>query len=110
MRVLDPGHHFELDCLKDEGTVSLQFHKDPEIHDGWHRVGPSTQEVIRACISRVQTLNDEKLWEGNIKIIYHLRMALIGFEMRALERAVEKNEPVELWPVNTRGHLCGPKA
>lgn len=110
MRVLDPGHTYELDCLKDEGTILLGFYKDPEIHYGVHASGPSTQEVIRACIDRVQALDKEKPWPGNSEIIRHLRMALVGFEIRALERAVENNEPVELWPVNARGHLCGSKA
>lgn len=107
MRVIDPGHVYELDCLKDEGTVRLQFYKDPEIHHGVHMGGPSTQEVIRACIERVQSLDKEKPWDGNQGIITHLRMALIGFEIRALERAVEKGEAVELLPVNSRGHLFG---
>jgi hypothetical protein len=110
MKVIDPGHSYELDCLKEEGTVPFQFYKDPEIHGGIGHPGPSTQEAIRICIERVQTMNIEMPWKGNEKIIFHLRMALVGFEIRALERAVEKNEPVELWPVNAQGHLCGPKA
>ncbi len=106
MKVLDSGHRYELDHLKGEGTSIIQYYKDEEIHgDGVE--GFSTQEVIRTAIDRVQSLNEEKPWEGNDKIIFHLRMSMIGFELRALERAVEKGEPVELWPVNGRGHLCG---
>jgi hypothetical protein len=107
MRAIDPGHLYELDNLKNPGYSQLQFYKDAELHegDGWE--GPSTQEVIRACIDRVKVLNEEKPWEGNELIIAHLRSALIGFEIRALERAVEKGEAVEAWPVNGLGHLCG---
>lgn len=107
MRVIDPGHRYELDNLKDETISILQFYKDPELHEGEGAAGPSTQEVIRACINRVQSLNIEKPWKGNEEIIFHLRMALIGFEARALKSDVEKNVPVELYPVNERGHICG---
>lgn len=107
MKVLDAGHCYELDNLKNEGVTILQFYKDPGLHNGKGASGPSTQEVIRACIERVQSLNEEKPWEGNNRIIRHLRMALIDFEIRALERAVEKGEAVENYPVNERGHICG---
>lgn len=107
MRVIDPGHTYELERLKGEGSEILRFYKDPEIHGGDGQSGPSTQEVIRACISRVQSLNKEKPWKGNERIIEHLRLALIGFECRALERAAEKGEAVELLPVNSQGHVFG---
>jgi hypothetical protein len=105
VRVIDPGHTYELDNLREPGTSELRFFKDPGLHDGEHQAGPSIQEVLRACIDRVQYLDKEKHWHGNTAIIAHLRMALVLFESRNLERLVEKNEEVERIPTNYRGHF-----
>lgn len=106
MRVLVPGHRYALQNLEDDGETILQFMMDPKLHNGEGAVGPSCQEVIRALIDRVQTLDAEKHWEGNAQIIYDLRHALAGFEARALIRRVEKDDlPIEALPVETDGHI-----
>lgn len=110
MRVLDPGHRYALDNLESEGEQTLQFMKDPALHDGDGAHGTTCQEVIRALIDRVQTLNAERPWHGNDQIIYDLRHALAGFEARALIRRVEKQGlAIERVPVDqSDGHLLLP--
>lgn len=106
MKVLDPGHRYELDDLKTDTKTILQFSKDPRLHDGDGYPGPSCQEVLRVIIDRVQTLNNEKHWPGNKEIIFHARMMIAGFEARAIIRRVEKGElPIELLPLAPDGHI-----
>lgn len=104
MRVIVPGHLYELQNLRSEGTTKLQFYRDGEIHpESWD--GPSCQEVIRALIDRVRVLDEEKPWLGNTKIVADLRSALAGFEARAIMRKAEKGEPIESYEVGNDGHL-----
>lgn len=90
MRVLKPGHTYELDHLDGSGKSRLQFVQRSPKHEP--KEGVTNQEVLRALIDRVKFLNEELPWNGNEKILRHLRMALILHEARALERKVEKGE------------------
>lgn len=104
MRVLYPGHRYELAHLKGEGRTILQFSQEAPFHESIP--GPSCQEVVRALIDRVQTLDHELPWDGNQGVIIPaLRMALAGFEARALLRKVEKGLAVERLPVGADGHI-----
>ncbi|HEY1249092.1 MAG TPA: hypothetical protein VGE97_08905 [Nitrososphaera sp.] len=86
MKVLEPGHVYELDRLDGEGVERLVFvSREDKPHSG-----TMTQEVLRALIDRTQHCDRCLRWEGNDKIIYHLRMALALHESRAIERKVEK--------------------
>ena len=106
MKVLDEGHRFELDNLESETTTILQFVKDPKLHNGEGAEGPTCQEVIRAIISRVQSLDKERHWSGNADIIYHARMMIAGFEARAIIRHVEKEGlEIEHLPLAADGHI-----
>lgn len=106
MRVLDPGHSYALANLQFPGETLLRFMKDPKLHDGDGGPGTSCQEVLRALIDRVKTLDAEKLWDGNAAIVADLRHALALFEARALIRKVEKNElAIERLPTGEDGHL-----
>lgn len=105
MRTLVPGHRYSLSHLKSQGTTILQFYQDPDLHGGVAAGGPNAQEVIRALIERVQTLDAEKPWAGNRDIVSHLRQALAGFEARALLRKAEKGIPLEALEVGPDGHL-----
>lgn len=104
MKVLVPGHTYDLSNLKGEGTTRLQFYRDPDIHPQ-HEAGPSTQEVLRACIDRVIALDREKPWDGNQEIVQHLRLAIALFEMRALYYKVVKGWAIENMPVEEDGHI-----
>lgn len=106
MRPLDPGHRYALDNLETGGETTIQFYKDPALHGGDGYPGPSCQEYLRAIIDRVQELDRERPWEGNVAIIYDLRHAIAGFEARALLRRVEKDGlEIEKVPVSGDGHL-----
>jgi hypothetical protein len=104
MKVLYPGHRYALDNLKDDGRFTdLQFAQEGPLHPP--AAGPSCQEVIRALIDRVQTLDREMPWEGNQTIIRDLRHALAGFEARALLRKAEKGLAVEKIALDHDGHF-----
>lgn len=105
MKIIEKGHIYELEYLDgEENEVGLLTFVNREL--GTEHSGTQTQEVLRALIDRTQHCDSCLPWEGNKKIIYHLRMALILHEMRALERQVEKGilRP-ELEPVGNNGHF-----
>jgi hypothetical protein len=103
MRVITPGHAYELDCLDSDQTVELRFVNRGHDQD---EAGPSCQEVIRALIDRVQFLHVEKPHQNNSEIVRHLRQSLVLFEARALERKVEKGQlEIEKLPVGSDGHI-----
>lgn len=104
MREVDKGHVYALSNLKGPGETRLTFYKDEDIH-GLGQTGPSTQEVLRACIARTKALDSEQPWEGNARIIEHLRMAIVEFEYRALIRRVQKGDSIEDLPTHPNGHI-----
>ncbi len=88
MKVIEAGHIYKLNCLDGDDTEILTFvNREDNPHPG-----TVTQEVIRALIDRTQHCDGCLRWEGNDKIIYHLRMALVLHESRALERKTDKGE------------------
>jgi hypothetical protein len=103
MKVIEPGHIYELEHLDGEGTQRLTF---VNREHGTEHEGTQTQEVIRALIDRTRHCDNCLRWEGNDKIIHHLRMALVLHEARALERKTEKGliEPEDM-PVAADGHF-----
>jgi len=104
MHVIESGHKYHLANLKNEGVTELTFYKDPAIHSTGYP-GTSCQEVIRALIDRVLTLDNEKPWSGNESIIQKAREMLALFEMRALQIKVEKGLAIEILPVGSDGHI-----
>ena len=89
MRVIEPGHIYELSSLDGELEQHLTFvAREPEnnrVHPG-----TQTQDVLRCLIDRTKHCDECIRWEGNDEIIYHLRMALVLHEARALERKTLK--------------------
>lgn len=105
MRVIDPGHTFGLRNLECEGETILRFHKDIRIH-GDGQMGPSTQEVLRAVISRVHKLHEEQPHWVNDQIVQRGREMIALFEARALLRKVEKGALlIDELPVGRDGHI-----
>lgn len=99
MRVVEQGHVYSLEnkkfaCLVKEGQpVSPQntltfVNQQP----GQEHGGTTTQEVIRALLDRTRHCANCMPHPNNERIVYHLRMALMLHEARALERRVEKGE------------------
>lgn len=96
MRIIEPGHIYELHVLdrpdvkeghSDGVNDTLVFvNREP----GKEHPGYQTQEVLRALIDRTMHCDNCLRWSGNDLIIHHLRMALVLHEARALERKVEK--------------------
>lgn len=106
MKVIVPGHQYELDNLKDPGSQKLVFKNDGIEVPGLTHSGTYNQEVIRALIDRIQTLDRQVRWNGNDEIIYHLRSALVLHEARALIRKTEKGEiNPESIEVDSDGHF-----
>ena len=90
MKVIDPGHLFELCAIDGGDPQTLQFVKrfrGPSNHGG-----VQNQEVLRALISRTLSLQEEKPSPLTEQAIHHMRMALVLHEARALIRKVEKGE------------------
>lgn len=105
MTPLEPkGHRYLLDHIDGDGNTGFQF--VTRFRGEQNREGPQCQEVLRMLIDRVCVLNQEVEWEGNRQLLWHLRMALVYFEARALIRKVEKMEmiQVENIPVGDDGH------
>lgn len=99
MRVIDPGHEYELDHLDEQHsrTMSqvgrLKFVKrlgekypgnQPPAHPG-----VTTQEVLRALIDRVEHVSaqDGEYGVHNVSVLSDLRHALWSLEARAARRA-----------------------
>jgi hypothetical protein len=90
MKIVDRGHIYELAPLDGDVPQRLVFVK--RFRGVENHAGTTNQEVIRALIDRVITLDAEKPWPGNTQILQHLRMALTLHECRALELKVSKGE------------------
>jgi hypothetical protein len=120
MKVIEPGHIYECAQLDGDGTplrlVFVRRDKEP------YHEGTQIQEVVRtqidmleALIDRTNHCDDCLRWEGNDVIIKHfseaqrrLRLVLLKFEERALERKVDKQgfKP-ETVPMGSDGHFKG---
>lgn len=88
MKIIEPGHVYELNTLDGDGTPETLTFVNRE--DGEEHPGTQTQEVLRALIDRTMHCDNCIRWNNNDKIIFHLRMALALHEARALERKAEK--------------------
>src|SRR5690606_17742291 len=103
MRIIEPGHIYELNFLDDvafkdtpEGRAEAAKYQDSKLltfvnrEEGHEHPGTQTQEVLRALIDRTYHCDHCMPDEANAMIIHHLRMALVYHEARALIRKTEK--------------------
>lgn len=98
-----PGHLYLLDHLDGLKQTILQFVQRKPFHEPCE--GVTNQEVLRAIIDRVKVLDKETPWEGNKRILFHLRMAIALHENRAIERHIEKhNLEIENFELGPDGH------
>lgn len=114
MKVISKGHKYRLDYLdgdpdsRDEGEAYgvLQFVKWDAPSEEMNHPGTQTQEVLRALIDRTAYCDGCHPWVGNRAIIYHLRMALVLHEARALVRKVQEGAlRIEDVHVDADGHF-----
>ena len=87
MKIIEPGHIYQLTHLDGVGTTKLTFVNREE---GTKHEGTQTQEVLRALIDRTRHCHKCLPWHGNRSIVQYLRLALALHEARALVRKVEK--------------------
>lgn len=92
MNVIEKGHVYQpfnrkSGISKQDIQQTLTFINKEE---GKEHDGTTTQEVIRILIDRTRHCANCMPHPNNERIVYHLRMALILHEARALERKVEK--------------------
>jgi len=92
MKVIDPGHKYELWQLGTINPTYLTFVKRSggaiQYKDEWP--GLQTQEVLRAVIDRSKYLNDIIPCAETEDAIYYARMALFMYEVRAYRRKQEE--------------------
>src|SRR5271155_3869478 len=94
MKVLETGHIYQPAMRRVEKGMPLDsqtltfINKQP----GQEHDGTTTQEVIRILIDRTRHCANCMPHPNNERIVYHLRMALVLHEARALERKTEKGE------------------
>lgn len=91
MRVIDPGHIYELSQLGTAEPFTLKFVKRSggaiRYEEEWP--GLQVQEVLRALIDRSIYLDNVIPCTETQDAIYHLRMALFMYEVRAWRRKQE---------------------
>lgn len=93
VKVIEPGHIYMLDWLDTQpmkGSDDLRRLTFVNREEGSKHGGAQNQDVLRAVIDRVKYLERQLPHEVNKAIIFHLRMALVLHESRALERRVMK--------------------
>lgn len=100
MRVIDPGHKYELTEYDGGTTQTITFMKREG--DGYpgnvgHYPGTNLQEVIRALIDRVQYLNTQIPHDENRVLVGKLRDCLLHLEWRAAGNHEYQLEPLQLW-------------
>jgi len=92
MKVVVPGHHYLLDQLGTIRRTGLRFlrrsGKTIKHESEWP--GLQTQEVLRALIDRTLYLNELIPCVETQDALYHLRMALYMYEVRAYRRKMDK--------------------
>lgn len=102
MKVIDPGHCYELDFLDGEPEVVCDDQDLTELHENrltfvkregagypgnvGHHPGTNLQEVLRAMIERVKYLDSQIPHVNNSGILVNLRHSLWLLEQRAAER------------------------
>lgn len=104
MRVIEPGHVYEVQNVDGIGTQRIDFvrrrNERGELLDSVGRTqGILTQELLRVAIDRTLYLYAEDPCDEDTEIINHLRAALILNEGRAARRSIEKLAKPEEAPV-----------
>lgn len=91
MKVIDPGHIYECDQI-DGGSQVITFMKRSSDAVTYEKEwgGLQTQEVLRALIDRTKFVYEILPCKETDEALYHLRMALFLYEVRAYRRKQAK--------------------
>lgn len=92
MKVIEKGHIYQPTSRNEFPTTEVKEQTLTFINkeEGKEHNGITTQEIIRILIDRTRHCANCMPHPNNERIIYHLRMALVLHEARALERKTEK--------------------
>lgn len=120
MKILEPGHIYELSSLDGELRQTLTFVNRALTPGSTKHPGTQNQDAIKITIDvlevivdRVNQLDSEKTWDGNARIIKVitdaqrlLRLAILYHEERALEQKIEKGTfQIENVSLGIDGHI-----
>lgn len=116
MKCVEKGHVYDLRnrvVAPAKGRESMNDHVGStqqirflNLQPGQENSGTTTQEVLRALIDRTRHCGNCMPHPINERVVYHLRMALVLHEARALERRVEKDGlAIENATIDGHGHL-----
>lgn len=106
MKVLETGHIYQPQNRQDDNQCRDQTLRFINKQPGQEHGGTTTQEVIRILIDRTRHCANCMPHPNNERIVYHLRMALVLHEARALERKTEKGDWMpEYLKTGVDGHL-----
>lgn len=111
MRVIRPGHVYELDNVDGDDKQHIYFvtRRDENgelLPEGLRSEGILTQELLRVAIDRTFYLYAEAPCDEDTEIIEHLRAALTLYETRAARRHIERLSMIErVVPCPDCGHI-----
>lgn len=100
MRVLEPGHVYELHNVDGKGLQVIHFvrRRDDEallLPEDQRHEGVLFQEVVRMLVDRINYLNAEGPCAENVEIMESLRRIIQLGEIRAARRTIEKHPMIE---------------
>lgn len=111
MRVLVPGHVYELSNVDGEGVQQITFVQRRDsagepLPAEQRREGILTQELLRVAIDRTLYLYAEAPCDEDTEVVEALRLALVRYETRAARRTVERlAQPERAVACAVCGHL-----
>lgn len=90
MKVIEPGHVYQLACHEHDGHVEVTFVQKQPIADSAEmetvRIGTTNEEVLRMLIDRLQFLQAKMPCRENAIVITKLEESLMWLEKRTSER------------------------
>lgn len=104
MRIVDPGHEYEVDSLDGPAPQRIVFVKrEGSMYPGnvGHHAGTTTQELLRVCIDRLLYVNRQIACAESEACIGLLRSAILLLEVRAKRRKAKSLDAKRLVGIET---------
>lgn len=98
MKVIEAGHHYQLDSMEGRATQSLMFINKQKVGEELRTIydGTTNEEVLRMLIDRMNWLNGICSCRENSIAIAKLEEALMWLEKRTADRMARKVEGTPL--------------